>query len=89
MSVGARFTASTAPTVLGRGHVANDWTRALLGNRSRLLTVLGVLVTLVVFLPIVLLVLGLVVPAGVSVLVGLAGLAGVVMALLPGRRRWR
>jgi hypothetical protein len=69
--------------------VANDWTRALLGTRSRLLTVLGVLVTLVVVVPIVLLVLGLVVPAAGSVLVGLIGLAVVVMALLPGRRRWR
>lgn len=69
--------------------MANDWTRALLGTRSRLLTVLGVLVTLVIVVPIVLLVLGLVVPAAVSVLVGLIGLAVVVMALLPGRRRWR
>ena len=69
--------------------MANDWTRALLGTRSRLFTVVGVVVTLVVLLPIVLLVLGLFVPAAVSVLVGLVGLAAVVMALLPGRRRWR
>lgn len=65
------------------------WTRALLGTRSRLLTVVAVVVMLVVVVPIVLLVFGLVVPAAVSVLVGLLGLAGVVMALLPGRRRWR
>lgn len=69
--------------------MANDWTQALLGTRSRLLTVLGVLLTLVVVVPIVLVVLGLFVPAAVSVLVGLTGLAAVVMALLPGRRRWR
>jgi hypothetical protein len=74
---------------VGRGPVASDWTRALLGTRSRLLTVLGVLVMLLVFVPIVLLVLGLVVPAVVSLLVGLIGVAVVVMALLPGRRRWR
>lgn len=78
-----------APAV-GRGaQVASDWTRALLGTRSKLLTVLGVLVLLVVFVPIVLLVLGLVVPAIVSVLVGLIGVAVVIMGLLPGRRRWR
>ena len=69
--------------------MANDWTRAVLGTRSRLLTVLGVIVLLVLVAPIVLLVLGLVVPAVISVLVGLLGLAAVVMALLPGRRRWR
>ena len=73
----------------GRGHVANEWTRALLGTRSRLLTVLGMLVTLVVVAPTVLLVLGLVVPAVVCLLVGLLGVAVVVVALLPGRRRWR
>ena len=67
----------------------SDWTRALLGTRSRLLTVVAVLVMLVVFVPIALLVFGLVVPAAVSVVVGLIGLAGVVIALLPGRRRWR
>lgn len=78
-----------SPAVVERGHVANDWTRVLLGTRSRLLTVLGVLVTLVVLVPIVLLVLGLPLPAAVSTLVGLIGLAGVVLALLPGRRRWR
>lgn len=66
-----------------------DWARALLGTRSRLLTVVAVVVMLVVVVPIVLLVFGLVVPAAVSVMVGLLGLAGVVMALLPGRRRWR
>lgn len=69
--------------------VASDWTRALLGTRARLLTVLAVLFMLIVVVPIVLLVLELAVPAAVSVLVGLVGLAGVVMALLPGRRRWR
>ena len=69
--------------------MASDWTRAVLGTRSRLLTVVGVIIVLVVVLPIVLLVLGLYVPAAVSVLVGLIGLAWLVMALLPGRRRWR
>ena len=69
--------------------MASDWTRAVLGTRSRLLTVVGVIILLVVVLPIVLLVLGLYVPAAVSVLVGLIGLAWLVMALLPGRRRWR
>ncbi len=69
--------------------MANDWTRALLGTRPRLLTVLGVLVALVVLVPILLLVLGLILPAAVSMLVGLIGVAVVVMALLPGRRRWR
>jgi hypothetical protein len=69
--------------------VASDWTRSVLGTRSRLLTVVGVIIVLVVVLPIVLLVLGLYVPAAVSVLVGLLGLAWMVMALLPGRRRWR
>jgi hypothetical protein len=44
---------------------------------------------LVVVIPIVLLVLGFPVLAAVSVVVGLLGLAGTVMALLPGRRRWR
>ncbi len=69
--------------------MASDWTRAVLGTRSRLLTVVGMIIVLVVVLPIVLLVLGLYVPAAVSVLLGLIGLAVVVMALLPGRRRWR
>ena len=67
----------------------SDWRRALLGTRSRLLTVVAVLVGLIVVVPIVLLVSGLVVPAVVSVMVGLIGVAGVVMALLPGRRRWQ
>ena len=71
------------------GHVASDWTRAMLGTRSRLLTVVAVLVILLVAMPIIFLVLGLVVPAAVSSLVGLIGFAGLVMALLPGRRRWR
>ena len=69
--------------------MGSDWTRAALGTRSRLLTVVGVIIVLVVVLPIVLLVLGLYVPAAVSVLLGLIGLAWMVMALLPGRRRWR
>ena len=64
-------------------------TRALLGTRSRLFTVMGLVVMLILVVPIVLLVLGLVVPAAICVLVGLFGLAAVVMALLPGRRRWR
>ncbi|MDQ6949893.1 MAG: hypothetical protein M3256_27510 [Actinomycetota bacterium] len=67
----------------------SDWRRALLGTRSRLLTVVAVLIVLLVFAPIVLIVLGLVIPAALSVVVGLIGLAGIVMALLPGRRRWR
>ena len=67
----------------------SDLTRALLGTRSRLFTVMGVVVLLLVVAPIVLLVLGLVVPAAICVLVGLVGVAAVVMALLPGRRRWR
>ena len=49
----------------------------------------GTLLLLVVVVPIVLVVFGLVIPAAVSVLVGLAGLAAVVLALLPGRRWWR
>ncbi len=69
--------------------MASDWTRAVLGTRSRLLTVVGTIIVLVVVLPIVLLVLGLYVPAAISVLLGLIGLAWLVMALLPGRRRWR
>ena len=69
--------------------MASDWTRALLGTRARLLTVVAVLISLLVFVPIVLLVLGLLIPAAVSVVVGLIGLAAFVMALLPGRRRWR
>lgn len=67
----------------------SDWTRALLGTRSRLLIVMAVVVMLVVVVPIVLLVLALVVPAAVSLVIGLLCLAGMVMALLPGRRRWR
>ncbi len=62
----------------------SDWTKALLGTRSRLLTVVAVVAMLIVVVPIVLLVFGLVVLAAGSVLVGLPGLAGVVMALLPG-----
>jgi|GEM_PF-5745798 len=50
--------------------------------------VVGSLVLLVLVVPVVLLVLGLVVPAVISALVGVAGLALVVFALLPGRRRW-
>ena len=72
-----------------KGGQVSDLTRALLGTRSRLFTVMGVVVMLILVVPIVLLVLGLVVPAAISVLVGLVGLAAVVMALLPGRRRWR
>ena len=67
----------------------SDWKRTLLGTRSRLFSVMGVVVLLILVAPIVLLVLGLVVPAAICVLVGLIGLAAVVMALLPGRRRWR
>ncbi len=81
--------ASAAPALVGRGNVVSDWRRALLGTRSRLLTVVAVLIVLLVFAPIVLIVLGLVIPAALSVVVGLIGLAGIVMALLPGRRRWR
>ena len=72
-----------------KGVQVSDLTRALLGTRSRLFSVMGVVVLLILVAPIVLLVLGLVVPAAVSVLVGLLALAAVVMALLPGRRRWR
>jgi hypothetical protein len=68
--------------------VAGDLTRAMLGTRSRMLSVVGTLVLLVLVVPIVLLVLGLVIPAVLSVAVGVAGLALVVFALLPGRRRW-
>jgi hypothetical protein len=64
--------------------MASTWTRTILGTRSRLLSVIGVLEVLIVVLPIVLLVFGLLVPAVVSVLVGLAGTAVVVRALLPG-----
>lgn len=67
----------------------SDLTRALLGTRSRLLTVMGIVVLLILVAPIVLLVLGLVVAAAICVLVGLVALVAVVMALLPGRRRWR
>jgi len=49
----------------------------------------AVLIMLLVFAPIVLIVLGFVIPAALSVVIGLIGLAGTVMALLPGRRRWR
>jgi len=69
--------------------VASTWNRALLGTRTRFLSVVGVLVLLVVFVPIALLLLGLVVPAALSVLAGLLGFGVVVLALLPGRRRWR
>lgn len=68
--------------------MAGNWTRTMLGTRSKLLGVVGALLALVVVVPAVLLVFGLVVPAVISVLVGLAGLAVVVTALLPGRRRW-
>ena len=67
----------------------SDLTRALLGTRARLFTVMGVVVMLILVVPIGLLVLGLVVPAAICLLAGLVGLAAVVMALLPGRRRWR
>lgn len=67
----------------------SDLTRALLGTRWRLLTALGIVVVLVLVLPIVLLVFGLVVLAAVSVVLGAMCLAAVVLALLPGRRRWR
>jgi hypothetical protein len=60
----------------------------MLGTRGRLMGVVGSLVLLVLVVPVVLLVLGLVVPAVISALVGVAGLALVVFALLPGRRRW-
>jgi hypothetical protein len=89
MTLGGAFNASTAPGFVGKKGYLSEWTRALLGTRSRLLTVLAVLVLLVVVVPIVLLVLGLVLPAAVSVLVGLLGAAAVVMSLLPGQRRWR
>lgn len=69
--------------------MGGEWTRTLLGTRGRLFGVVGTLLLLVVVVPIVLVVFGLVIPAAVSVLVGLAGLAAVVLALLPGRRRWR
>ena len=67
----------------------SDLTRALLGTRGRLLSVVALLFVLIVVVPIALLVVGFPVPAAVSVLVGLVGLAALVMALLPGRRRWR
>ena len=70
------------------GSVPGDLTRAMLGTRSRMLSVVGTLVLLVLVVPVVLLVLGLVVPAVISAAVGVAGLALVVFALLPGRRRW-
>ncbi len=64
--------------------MASTWTRTILGTRSRLLSVIGALVALILVLPIVLLLFGLVVPAIVSVVIGLAGMAVVVKALLPG-----
>ena len=69
--------------------MSNTWNRALLGTQTRLLSVVGVLVLLVVFAPIALLLLGLIVPAAASLVLGLLGFAAVVLALLPGRRRWR
>ncbi len=69
--------------------MANDWTRAMLGTRAKLLGVIGAVVLLVLVAPAVLLVFGLLIPAVVCVLAGLLGLAVVVTALLPGRRRWR
>ncbi len=69
--------------------MTSDLTRAMIGTRARLLTVVGLVVLLIVVVPIVLLVLGLPVLAAVSVALGVIGLAGTVMALLPGRRRWR
>ena len=71
------------------GAAVSDFTRTMLGTRARLLSAVGVILALVLVVPIVLLVFGLVVVAVVSVLVGLLCLAAVVMALLPGRRRWR
>ena len=71
------------------GHVASEWTRAMLGTRSRLLTVVAVLLALVVVVPILLLVLRLAILAAASLVIGLIGFAVLVMALLPGRRRWR
>ncbi len=68
--------------------MAGDLTRALLGTRGRMLSVVGVLLLLVIVVPIVLAVFGLYIVAAISVLVGLGGLALVVFALLPGRRRW-
>ena len=69
--------------------MAGEWTRALLGTRGRLFGIVGTLLLLVLVVPIVLVVFDLLVPAALSVLVGLIGLAVVVLALLPGRRRWR
>ncbi len=69
--------------------MAGEWTRALLGTQGRLLGVVGTLLLLVIVVPIVLVVFDLLVPAAISVLVGLIGFAVVVLALLPGRRRWR
>ena len=69
--------------------MAGELTRSLLGTRSKLFGVVGTLVLLLVVVPIVLVVLDLVVPAVVSFAVGAVGLALVVLALLPGRRRWR
>ncbi len=68
--------------------MAGEWTRTLLGTRGKLFGVIGVLLALVLVVPVVLVVFGLVVPAAVSLVVGLIGLAMVVLALLPGRRRW-
>lgn len=66
--------------------MASDWTRTVLGTRARLLGVVGGLLVLVLVVPVVLVVFGLYVVAGASVLLGLLGIAAVVVALLPGRR---
>ena len=64
--------------------MASTWARTILGTRSKLLSMIAVLAVLIVVLPIVLLIFGLIVPAVVSLLIGLAGTAAVVRALLPG-----
>ena len=69
--------------------MAGEWTKAMLGTRSRLLGAVAAIVVLILVVPVVLVVFGLYVPAAISVLVGLLALAGVVLALLPGRHRWR
>ena len=66
--------------------MASQWTRTLLGTRARLLGVVGALLVLVLVVPAVLVVFGLYAPAGISVLLGVLGLAVVVIGLLPGRR---
>jgi uncharacterized membrane protein len=71
------------------GPAVSDLTRTMLGTRARLLSAVGVVIALVLIVPIVLVVFGLLVVAVVSVLVGLLVLAAIVLALLPGRRRWR